>query len=105
MKAIYNAHELTVPAVIERLRFRTSDNTNNARHAVVRELLQLRIMRYLVGTGHVQGAFSDGMLPDTPGISTADVQDPGFRCRLFLKAINDSTAIPPYIVVSSVIYQ
>lgn len=89
---MYGASILTVHSVIKLLRFTTSDNTNNERHVRTREMLQLRVIRYLLGKGHVPGAFLDATVPED--LRSSDEESKSFRCKLFLRAITDSTLLP-----------
>lgn len=89
---MYDASILTVHGVIKLLRFTTSDNTNNERHVRTREMLQLRIIRYLLGKGHVRGGFLDATVPED--LRGTEKDSDSFRCKLFLRAITDSTLLP-----------
>jgi hypothetical protein len=90
LAGMYNRRVTDVREIIDRLLFTTAAEESET-NILMFNLFQLRLKRYLVGSGHPTSLKGTAVSAE---LIKKDLGDPLLRCRLFLLAMTDSDLLP-----------
>jgi hypothetical protein len=90
LAGLYNRHITDVQEILDRLSFFTATDESEV-NALVFDIFQLRLKRYLVGVGHPKSLKGTTISEED---FAKDIEDPLLHCCLFLLATSDSDLLP-----------